>query len=120
MTQPAANPLSASEPWSLVADGCAEFWDNVVKGIRPDSTRTARRTTFEHHMRRTMARERTACASLAELYGVPTKRFNEQVRSNLEWLPEEFMFHLTNQDLNVLRSQFVTSSSDAWLGVGVK
>lgn len=35
MTQPAANPLSTSEPWDLVADGYAEFWDNMVKGSAP-------------------------------------------------------------------------------------
>ena len=45
---------------------------------------------------------------LAALYGVPTKRFNEQVRRNLERFPPDFMFHLDNQDLAVLRSQIAT------------
>ncbi|MDP2833523.1 MAG: ORF6N domain-containing protein [Pseudomonadota bacterium] len=34
-------------------------------------------------------------ADLAELYGVPTKRFNEQVKRNLARFPLEFMFQLT-------------------------
>lgn len=34
-------------------------------------------------------------ADLAELYGVPTKRFNEQVKRNLARFPVEFMFQLT-------------------------
>ena len=34
-------------------------------------------------------------SDLAELYGVPTKRLNEQVRRNLSRFPEDFMFQLT-------------------------
>lgn len=37
-------------------------------------------------------------ADLAELYGVTTKRFNEQVRRNLERFPVDFMFLLTAQE----------------------
>lgn len=52
-------------------------------------------------------------ADLAELYGVPTKALVQAVKRNLERFPEDFMFQLTNQEFNVLRSQFVTSSSQA-------
>jgi len=45
-------------------------------------------------------------ADLAALYGVTTKRLNEQVRRNLERFPPDFMFQLTNQEVAVLRSQF--------------
>jgi len=34
-------------------------------------------------------------ADLAELYGVPTKRLNEQVKRNLERFPTDFMFRLS-------------------------
>jgi hypothetical protein len=44
-------------------------------------------------------------ADLAALYGVPTKRLNEQVRRNLDRFPSDFMFTLTNQDLVALRSR---------------
>ena len=47
---------------------------------------------------------------LAELYGVSTKRFNEQVRRNIERFPRDFMFQLTVQEVTNLRSQFATSS----------
>ncbi len=47
---------------------------------------------------------------LAELYGVETKRLNEQVKRNLERFPEDFMFRLTAKEWDFLRSQFVTSS----------
>jgi len=37
-------------------------------------------------------------ADLAELYGVPTKRLNEQVKRNAERFPEDFMFQLTAEE----------------------
>ena len=49
-------------------------------------------------------------ADLAELYGVETKRFNEQVRRNSERFPEDFMFQLTAEEFANLRSPFDTSS----------
>src|SRR5437879_3285438 len=45
---------------------------------------------------------------LAALYGVPVKRLNEQVRRNVERFPEDFMFQLTKEEAEVLRSQFAT------------
>jgi hypothetical protein len=50
-------------------------------------------------------------AELAELYGVETKVLVQAVKRNLERFPDDFMFQLTNQEFNVLRSQSVTSSS---------
>ena len=46
---------------------------------------------------------------LATLYGVPTKRLNEQVRRNAEKFPEDFAFQLTEEEFEVLRSQNATS-----------
>jgi len=50
---------------------------------------------------------------LATLYGVETKVLLQAVKRNLKRFPEDFMFQLTNQEFNVLRSQSVTSSSEA-------
>src|SRR3989338_7574838 len=47
---------------------------------------------------------------LAELYDVPTMRLNEQVRRNKERFPGDFMFQLTSREMEILRSQFATSS----------
>jgi hypothetical protein len=47
---------------------------------------------------------------LAELYAVPTKRLNEQVRRNLGRFPKDFMFRLTAAELRNLKSQIATSS----------
>ena len=45
---------------------------------------------------------------LAGLYGVPTKKLNEQVRRNKKRFPSDFMFQLTPEDVERLRSQFAT------------
>src|SRR6202041_3553526 len=46
---------------------------------------------------------------IAELYGVPVKVLNQQVKRNRERFPADFVFRLTAQEDEVLRSQFVTS-----------
>ncbi len=48
-------------------------------------------------------------SDLAELYGVPVKRLNEQVKRNHERFPADFMFQLTAKEEQLLRSQFATS-----------
>jgi phage regulator Rha-like protein len=48
---------------------------------------------------------------LARLYGVPTKRLNEQVRRNRERFPEDFMFQVNAEEFEALRSQFATSNA---------
>ena len=45
--------------------------------------------------------------SLAELYGVQTKALNQAVRRNLERFPDDFMFQLTREEVENLRSQIV-------------
>ena len=47
---------------------------------------------------------------LAQLYGVPTKRLNEQVRRNLRRFPEDFMFRLDPKEAEDMRSQIATAS----------
>ncbi len=49
-------------------------------------------------------------SDLAELYEVPTKRINEQVKRNIRRFPEDFMFQLTQKEFENLKSQFATSS----------
>ena len=49
-------------------------------------------------------------AALAELYQVPTKVLNQAVKRNIERFPDDFMFQLTPEETEALRSQFVTSN----------
>ncbi len=53
---------------------------------------------------------------LAELYGVETKVLNQAVARNRERFPDDFMFQLSKEELENLKSQIVTSS---WGGVRV-
>lgn len=50
-------------------------------------------------------------ADLARIYGVSTKRLNEQVRRNKRRFPADFAFQLSEKDYAHLRSQIATSSS---------
>jgi len=50
-------------------------------------------------------------SDLAELYGVPVKRLNEQVKRNTERFPADFMFQLSAKEHDFLRSQIATSNS---------
>ena len=47
---------------------------------------------------------------IANLYGVETKRLNEQVRRNINRFPPDFMFQLTTEEFKILKSQNATSS----------
>ena len=52
-------------------------------------------------------------SDLAELYGVLTKEINKSVKRNLDRFPEDFMFQLTAEEVQNLRSQFVTSKTSS-------
>jgi hypothetical protein len=53
-------------------------------------------------------------ADLAALYGVTTKRLNEQFRRNRNRFPEDFAFQLTTEELKALTSQIATSKEANW------
>ena len=50
-------------------------------------------------------------SDLARIYGVTTKRLNEQVGRNAKRFPHDFLFQLTAEEAEILKSQFATSSS---------
>ena len=49
-------------------------------------------------------------ADLAEIYGYTNKRFNEQVRNNIEKFDPDFMFELTDDETEYLRTNFSTAN----------
>ena len=53
-------------------------------------------------------------SDLAEMYGVETKRLNEQVKRNSDRFPHDFMFQLSQVEFENLKSQFATSSILLW------
>ena len=54
-------------------------------------------------------------SDLARLYGVTTKRLNEQVARNRNRFPDDFAYQLTQQEVAILRSQIATSKG-SWGG----
>ena len=67
--------------------------------------------TITHHILLLRGQKVLLDTDLAALYDVPTKRFNEQVKRNLERFPADFMFQLTEEEWVALRSQFATLKS---------
>ena len=49
-------------------------------------------------------------SDLARLYWAETRRLNEQIKRNIDRLPEDFMFLLTKAEIGNLMSQISTSS----------
>jgi hypothetical protein len=49
---------------------------------------------------------------LAKIYGVPTFRFNEAIKRNRHRFPEDFMFQLTREEFNAVKSQIALSKPD--------
>ena len=52
---------------------------------------------------------------LAEIYGYEVKKLNQQVKRNIERFPEDFMFRLSNSEIDSVRSQIVTSRKKDFL-----
>jgi hypothetical protein len=59
-------------------------------------------------------------SDLAAVYGVTTKRLNEQFRRNRKRFPEDFAFQLTVDEFESLRSQIATLDEDASKSAGSK
>ena len=49
-------------------------------------------------------------SDLSEMYGYTTKTFNQQVKNNIEKFDEDFMFELTDDEVEDLRSNFLTAN----------
>ena len=54
-------------------------------------------------------------SDLARVYGVSTKRLNEQVRRNANRFPDDFVFRLTAGELDSMRSYLATATHDSGL-----
>lgn len=50
-------------------------------------------------------------SDLARVYGVSTRRLNEQVKRNVDRFPRDFIFRLTKRECDSLMSQFATSKT---------
>ena len=48
-------------------------------------------------------------SDLADIYGYELKAMNQQVKRNIERFPEDFMFQLTREEVDLVKSQIVNS-----------
>ncbi len=53
---------------------------------------------------------------LSKFYGVPAMRLNEQVKRNINRFPDDFMFQLSDEEYENLKSQFAISSWGVFMG----
>jgi hypothetical protein len=56
-------------------------------------------------------------SDLAKIYGVPTFRFNEAIKRNRHSFPADFMFQLTREEFDSLKSQIAMSNETAGEGL---
>jgi hypothetical protein len=74
------------------------------------------RETIETRVRHVRGQNVLLDSDLAALYAVSTKSLVQAVKRNPDRFPLDFMFQLTEQEVAILRSQTVTSSSRRWGG----
>lgn len=73
--------------------------------------------TIEQHILLVRGHKVLLDVHLAELYGVETRALNQAVKRNRERFPADFMFQLTNQEVEDWRSQIVISNPEARMGL---
>lgn len=66
-----------------------------------------------HHIHLIRGQKVMLDADLAIIYDVSTKQLNQAVKRNQNRFPEDFMFRLTDEEWEKLKSQFVTSSQNS-------
>ncbi|MGP0071996.1 MAG: ORF6N domain-containing protein [Bryobacteraceae bacterium] len=76
---------------------------------RPSRAAVVRAASIERRIYFIRAQKVMIDTDLATLYRVPTKVFNQAVRRNMQRFPADFMFQLTSDETENLRSQTVTS-----------
>lgn len=53
-------------------------------------------------------------SDLSDIYGYELKAMNQQVKRNIERFPEDFMFQLTKDEVELVKSQFETSRENTF------
>jgi len=81
------------------------------KPPRSSSSRTPKATIVPIESRIAILRHQKIIvdSALAEIYGVPVKRLNQQVNRNRERFPSDFIIRLTPREFQSLRLQFATA-----------
>jgi len=83
---------------------------NAIKPSSPGRAAVVRRASIEKRIYFVRGHKVMIDTDLAVLYRVPTRVFNQAVRRNMLRFPADFMFQVTSDETEILRSQFVISS----------
>ncbi len=84
--------------------------DQPIPTIKMKATEVVSFQRIEHKIIQLRGEKVMLDRDLAELYGVTTKQLNQAVTRNLDRFPDDFMFQLTEEEVQDLRSQFVTAN----------
>ena len=74
-------------------------------------SKTADIEVIKHHIYEVRGLRVMLDRDLAELYGVETRVLNQAVRRNIDRFPEDFMFTMTEEEMEIWKSQIVMSNS---------
>lgn len=95
------------------ATGCEQFTEEVTNcDLLEKSNTIISQSKIESLILTVRGQQVMIDRDLADLYGVQTKRLNEQVKRNIEKFPPDFCFQLNDLEFENWRSQFATSNSD--------
>ncbi len=84
------------------------------KGIKKSETKTVvTAKNIKDSIYNIRGRQVMIDEELAQMYNVETKNLNRAVKRNIDRFPEKFRFQLTEEELENLRCQIVTSSDDS-------
>jgi hypothetical protein len=92
-----------------------EFLNNLPRPVPKKTTAPAAVEQIDTMIRTIRGTRMMLDRDLAQIYGVPTKVFNQAVKRNAARFPEDFMFRLTKEEaeaVRVSRSQIVTLKRD--------
>lgn len=78
----------------------------------PEITTACLTTDIENLIRSIRGKQVMLDRDLSMLYGVETKALNQAVKRNISRFPEDFMFQLTKEENDILRSQLVTIETE--------
>jgi hypothetical protein len=94
-----------------MADLRSQFVTSRLEGVMNKESKDIKSVSINDYIYSIRGSRVMLDADLAALYGVEVKVLNQQVKRNKARFPEDFMFQLASEEVSILRSQFVTSSS---------
>lgn len=109
--EPVANSCSGKRPIGPSGDQSKEVVANGDNQQFAVANRDLKSINIDSLIRTIRGQKVMVDFDLAMLYGVKNKRLNEQVKRNIERFPDDFMFQLTKEEWNALRSQIATAKT---------